>query len=78
VGCRFEDRSQIKAVNAQVLEMVQPAENFLKARSRRGIEIVLLRRAAQAEGINMVKDGLPCPMIFHVSPPVIPIGIVPK
>jgi len=62
VRAGFEQRAQIKRVGAQRAHMRQPAAARFQAVKRCTLEVIAPRRSAKTERINMVEDGIGCPV----------------
>ncbi len=52
----LENRPQIKGIHTQLLHVIQPGVK--RFNSIRRLEIIPLRCAAKAEGINMIEGGV--------------------
>jgi len=54
----LKDRTEVKRVGAQALDVIQPAQDLAQAGLRLRLEIVVMRRGASPEGIDVVKDAV--------------------
>jgi len=64
----FKHRTQVQRIAAQRDHMVQPGNQFQQARLGRRLVIILLRRAAQSQWVNMIENSRVNPVSHSVSP----------
>ncbi len=62
VRSRFKDRPEIERIDAQTAQVRQPGVDFLQTRAHRAGKVVPLRRAAQPERVNLIKNGVSGPV----------------
>ena len=64
MGAGFEQRAQVKGIDAQRTHMRQPLADLTQPIDRRGRKIIAGGRAAETERVNMIKDRIGCPGWF--------------
>ena len=66
VGGGLEQRPQVQGIDSQLFEVGDPGIQLLQARVGGCGEVVALGRAGQAEGVNVVEDGVIRP-VGHIT-----------
>ena len=61
----LKDGSEIKRVDPQPAQMVNPFMDLFQPRHGRGVKIISLWRATKPQRVNVIKNRIGGPMVFH-------------